>query len=826
MRTTSEATKKISEKISQDLDFLVNKFGINEACRKCVTILFSSEAMSDEQDLIEYFFRIVWLFRNCSDSNLLTKKTCVEVTRMAEYALKILNIKPYVSMHSHLYKELYEARSIYFGRTQKPWLASWNLAIADAMDGSETAFRAKNDYKSLICEATYHYDSAFVAESLICYQKADAIARTTPEIIESRLGIIRCLRIYGETGTALEMLNVLTNNYSLSNREKIVLDWEDRFVRAQHAQDMTIILQGIHVASKRRYPDDIAYFVMGHLWSYASRQRALIANLPGSAWIKRHLEIEASDRRTIIALKAVKHLENCYSTKVTIFDKLKETGDVLSEMRELGPLVENTIFFAGVARWLLRVKQKKTASLVIGDYQNLSALLSHGQSNALFNLLDDVGESLNEMSEMTRSPVVQRGVKVGLERTFLYAEILAKIVGVAFSARAKNRQGDAKEASLDSDLLVKISHFFIKYASGAMKGPIHKLGQIILNLVNLPKEAQDNFRSVLWSKTIIHEKSMREVLEAELSASVEEIFLEFNWTPIGVGSVSQVYRARLRSGEEVAVKIQYPQLERIVRQDLIMMNRLLSAARWLFPATDMDRIKLLIQGVCEREIDFNEEIAAFKLLSDICFDGMGWRVPRVYPQVSTRRVLTAEFIDGQNLYQFAEIASDAEKLEIVKAVNEFAILCVVKAGLVVVDPHPANLIISNGLVYLIDFGCCVRVSPEFISFYREILAANILSGDERINAYLFAYRKAGILKESVNVLESDIRELIEVLLLQTNWDQCGKPEVHRRFADLLLKRGLNRIFGSKEPDFVLAYIGQLLIFQTMHKFGASRPPSW
>jgi predicted Ser/Thr protein kinase len=380
----------------------------------------------------------------------------------------------------------------------------------------------------------------------------------------------------------------------------------------------------------------------------------------------------------------------------------------------------------------------------------------------------------------------------------------------------------SKEAN-ERDLIIKVSRYFVDYAAGAMKGPVHKLTQLMLNLAVLPAEAAENFKSVLWSKQIVPEKAMRRVLEEEFGRKTEDIFAEFDFSPIGVGSVSQVYRARLKSGEEVAVKIQFPDLEKIIEQDLAIFSRIFTSVSWLFPRQDVTAINEHLRQMIKRELDFREEAEVqekFRLTSE---RGMRWRVPKVHLELSSRRVMTSEYVQGSNFYQFAEQASPAERLEAAKAISDFALRSIIEAGLVCVDPHPANLIFRDGKVYVIDFGFFMPATPSFVQMVQQlILAHHPIDIDQLF--HILQDAKQFITPSGVSGAE--VREFGDVLVRQLNWRSSGDPDLQRRFNDFFFKRGFNKAFGSEDPASFLGYIGYIQSMRSISKLNAAQPDSW
>jgi predicted unusual protein kinase regulating ubiquinone biosynthesis (AarF/ABC1/UbiB family) len=829
MRLNSEFIGSVRDRVEKELEACREELGLEAACREALQLVARGEASSADTAIVERFFRIIWLFENCQDPASIPRSDLEDLSRMAEYSLRLMDIKPYSSYLSYLHGSFLRAKGRMLAGNDDAFQAAWNFNLAESVVGVRSQALSE-DFSSHWDLAEYHHQLGFVAESLESYRKAEELATNDEDVARARLGMIRCLRIFGEVETALVVADSVKLQFKPSLELHAMLEWERRLLVAQRDGDVAGLISAMHAAKRRRSASDAHYLILASLWCYASRQRSAIAELPRSEWIKRHLGA-SRDRRTLESLSYLAMLEKCYATgsdaeRTDIFDKLKTLGAYLAQLRKGDPTVEMTVLLAGLARWLLRVKQRGSAVLVVNEYQRCSHLLSQGRSSTLFGLLDDLGDKLNASGESARAGDEVRTLKTGMERTFLYVEIFAKLTMSLVALKTGNWLGTKSPEAVRQELAVKLSRYFMEYAAGGMKGPIHKFAQIMLNSFPLPPEAAENFKAVLWSKQVMPEKAMRKVFEQDVGKKIEEVFSEFDFTPIGVGSVAQVYRARLESGEEVAVKIQFPELDKVVEQDMAMFSRIFTAVRWVLPAFDVMAIKQLLQDLVEREIDFRDEAKTYETLREVSARTTRWTVPKIYPELSTRRVLTTEYVRGLNFYQFNETATPDERLTAACAISDFATRSVLDAGMVCIDPHPANMILSNGKVYLIDFGFFVKASPGFIRLYRQLVSYYGPLDEALIDRVYVSMQEAGLVKASHEVPLADIRDFLGVLCQKLNWETCADPQVQARFLDLFLKKGVNQVFGSSDPEFFVSFIGQCQVFRTINKFGVPQPDYW
>src|SRR5207249_61062 len=138
----------------------------------------------------------------------------------------------------------------------------------------------------------------------------------------------------------------------------------------------------------------------------------------------------------------------------------------------------------------------------------------------------------------------------------------------------------------------------------------------------------------------------------ELGDDPEELFAEFDTTAFAAASLGQVHRARLRTGEEVAVKIQYPGIARTIREDFRNLLTLLLPARlgkdWESTKAQLDELRVQL----EEETDYEREARCLTKARSLFREEDGIVVPRVYREFTTARVLTMEYVRGAHLREY------------------------------------------------------------------------------------------------------------------------------------------------------------------------------
>ncbi len=224
---------------------------------------------------------------------------------------------------------------------------------------------------------------------------------------------------------------------------------------------------------------------------------------------------------------------------------------------------------------------------------------------------------------------------------------------------------------------------------------------------------------------------VRRTVEEELDAPLEDVFSRFSRKPIASASLAQVHDATLRSGRRVAVKVQYPEIDALVRGDLSNLRSLFRAVGYL--ERDIDLMPLVdeLGTYVPRELDFESEGRNAEQAARMFADREDVVVPEIVWAHTTRRVLTMEFMEGIKISDVAALrAADVDVDEVGRLLVEAYCLQVLVHGFFHADPHPGNLLVQpeGPRLVLLDFGLSKDLPP---SFREGILAftASLLQGD-------------------------------------------------------------------------------------------------
>lgn len=263
-------------------------------------------------------------------------------------------------------------------------------------------------------------------------------------------------------------------------------------------------------------------------------------------------------------------------------------------------------------------------------------------------------------------------------------------------------------------------------------GMFIKLGQIASTRTDIvPPEFVEELSKLQSGAAPADPEQMKSLIEEELGATVEEVFSEFEWEPIGTASIAQVYKATLRSGEPVVVKAQRPDVAEVVSRDSEVLLRL---ARTVERNTTLGRdyriatlAQEFIDGV-RAELDFRREATNADAIGQNMSEVEGVRVPRVFEPFSTPRLLVQERFDGPQVSDEAAVAeSGFDPKGLADHLLRAALKQMMTDGWFHADLHPGNvLLLSDGALGIIDFGACGRLDPLQQASLRQMLIATAM----------------------------------------------------------------------------------------------------
>ncbi len=258
-----------------------------------------------------------------------------------------------------------------------------------------------------------------------------------------------------------------------------------------------------------------------------------------------------------------------------------------------------------------------------------------------------------------------------------------------------------------------------------------KLGQMLSTRPDLVGNALAAELSKLQSGTPAEPiEVVRRTIEAELGKPPEELFEEFSPEAMASASIGQVHRARLRGGQVVVVKVQHDGIEAIVHRDLDLILGLAKLAQKRVAALRNYRPVNTVQEFRRtllRELDLTAERRNLEEFARRFAGDAGVHFPRVYPELSGRRVLTMELLEGVLGCDVGKAASEVDRAAFARRAGTMYLNMIFRDGFFHADPHPGNyVILPGGVVGVLDCGMVGRLDEGL----REDLEAALLAVTE------------------------------------------------------------------------------------------------
>jgi predicted unusual protein kinase regulating ubiquinone biosynthesis (AarF/ABC1/UbiB family) len=322
----------------------------------------------------------------------------------------------------------------------------------------------------------------------------------------------------------------------------------------------------------------------------------------------------------------------------------------------------------------------------------------------------------------------------------------------------------------DSDVLIEV---LVAFRESALElGTLMiKLGQFLSSRPDLlPEKALGVLSSLQDEVPPAPFAHVVSVIESELGRPIEEVFSTLERTCTAAASLGQVHKAVLAStGETVAVKIQRPNSDQIVRMDL----KTLKFVIWVITRfvdmndfIDLTGIYYEFEHTIYEELDYVREAANAKCFKEMFKDDPMIYIPRVYDQYVSRRLLVLEWIDGIKVNDYAALeAAGINRLEVARCTVCAYFYQFFKAGFFHADPHPGNIFVKKGatgdepIVTFVDFGMVGSLTQHMKRFMKDVFLAYITHDSRSLVHALF---QLGFIDEGANL--ASIERAMSVLI--------------------------------------------------------------
>jgi ubiquinone biosynthesis protein len=340
----------------------------------------------------------------------------------------------------------------------------------------------------------------------------------------------------------------------------------------------------------------------------------------------------------------------------------------------------------------------------------------------------------------------------------------------------------------------------VRGALGESGGAFVKLGQVLSTRSDiLPLEAIAELAGLQDRVPTAPRAAVEVLLAEELGAPLSTVFAAFEHEPLAAASIAQVYRARLSTGEQVVVKVQRPGIREPVERDLdilLSMSRTLEArAAWARAFGVVDLAEGFANALRE-ELDFRVEARnTTTVAAALEKPGVGGgqsevRIPRVFAQLSTRRMLVLEWLDGVSVRDAGALIEELslERAALARALLFCFLRQLLRDGTFHADPHPGNvMVLRDGRLALLDFGSVGRLDPLQQAALKRMLVAI-----ERRDAAMLGDALLDLAQERPGADQARLeRALAQVMAQRLGPGMEPGPELFKDLFTILFNFGLS-----------------------------------
>ncbi len=404
-------------------------------------------------------------------------------------------------------------------------------------------------------------------------------------------------------------------------------------------------------------------------------------------------------------------------------------------------------------------------------------------------------------------------LSAGMSASWLGASVRRVFAGKAARGRIDEarRKADAKR---------------VTETMGQMKGAFMKLGQMMSFIDGgVPAEYQEALKQLQSQAPPMDFALVRDTIERELGKPLERLFARFDEKPIAAASIGQVHRATLPTGEEVAVKVQYPGVAAAIRADLDNMDILQRSLKLIYPSHDPQPVIDELRGRIFEEFDYRNELRNQTEFAELYAGHPHFHIPRAYPSHSSAMVLTSEFVRGRKFDDV--VAQDATaRGRYAEIIYRFVFGSILRSQLFNGDPHPGNYLFGDdGRVVFLDFGCVKRFGADMAGVWARLVGCHFQGDRAGFRAHAVSL---GFIKESTAIDADQLYEYFQFFYEPFRFDRefsFSREYIAASFKQVFAPEG--RFSGMSKRmampgDFVFVNRIQWGVFSILGQLGAQR----
>ena len=325
------------------------------------------------------------------------------------------------------------------------------------------------------------------------------------------------------------------------------------------------------------------------------------------------------------------------------------------------------------------------------------------------------------ISKISRaSKLVTTGAKVGVNYLKYYGDKITKS-----EAEAKERLNQNNAEDIYDSLK-------------QLKGSALKVAQMLsMEKSILPQAYVEKFSLSQFSVPPLSPPLVIKTFKKYFGKHPDDLFDTFNATSVNAASIGQVHIAE-KDGKKFAVKIQYPGVAESIASDLALVKPV-AIKMFNIKGKDSDKYFKEVEDKLTEETNYNLEIAQSKAVVDACKHIPNLKFPEYYEDLSSERIITMDYMEGEHLSEFASHNTDqALATQLGQALWDFYMFQIHNLKKVHADPHPGNFLISkDGQLIALDFGCMKAIPEEFYKPYFELAEKDTINNPKKFKEKLY-----------------------------------------------------------------------------------------
>lgn len=380
-----------------------------------------------------------------------------------------------------------------------------------------------------------------------------------------------------------------------------------------------------------------------------------------------------------------------------------------------------------------------------------------------------------------------------MARTTLSAGLLLRL-GINTSQSLISDLFSVKRPDLKSALISKKNVTATVDTLKNLRGAAMKFGQLLSldETVILSPDLAAIFAQLQSSGYSMTPSQLKKVLNHNWGDDWLKHFKYFDVRPFAAASIGQVHKATLKSGEVVAIKVQFPGVKQSIDSDLATLKFIMKTSGMLPENFPLEHYLSQCGDLLKRETNYELEAENINLFSGFLNGSKVIHVPKVYNKLSTDQTLTMSFLEGRelsNIMEFDQSARDEISLNLIELLfNE-----IFNFKMVQTDPNLANFLLTRGgkSICILDFGACCRVSEDTHRLYKELLSVALSLDLNCIKSFL--QEKNFIPQETSMAGTKFLENIISVTINELSKDETFDFQKSKVFQ-LIVQENLNLYF--------------------------------